>query len=80
MNDHLERLETRVDSLLQKHDTLRRKNEELTHENESLKSELLILRRDLDALRLQQNDRATAVKEKLSLVLNRIEELEGLGL
>ena len=38
------------------------------------------LRRELNDLRLQLNDRSTQVKEKLGTVLNRIEELEGLGL
>ncbi|MBD3403618.1 cell division protein ZapB [candidate division GN15 bacterium] len=80
MSDKLARIEDRVDKLLALVERLKDDNRRLREQNRGLKADMAELQREFDSLRLSQNDQAGAVRAKLSSVLNRIEELESMGL
>ncbi len=80
MSEKLELLERKVSQVLNRVDDLRAENDLLREANVDLKDKLVGLKRDFDALKLEQNDLADRVKTKLVSILSRVEELEKIGL
>jgi hypothetical protein len=78
MAERLELLEQKVDAVLDLLEKLRSENAVLREENVRLEAELGVARRRLESLKLSDADRSIVVKEKLQLVLSRLEEIESL--
>ncbi len=80
MSEKLELLEQKVSQVLSRIEELKADNDLLREANVELKDKLVGLKRDFDALKLEQNDLADRVKTKLISILSRVEELEKIGL
>lgn len=74
--DKLLLLEEKVSRVISRIENLKQANAELRDEKAELEGELASITRKLDKIHVGQNDRASLIKSKLSLVLQRIEELE----
>lgn len=80
MSDVLQLLEDKVGRVLAKLDELKSANVALTSENQQLKAQVQRLEKEFNQFRLERNDQGTMIKSKLVNALNRIEELEKIGL
>jgi regulator of replication initiation timing len=80
MTDKLQLLEEKIGQVLHKLEDLKSQNAGLKRENDGLKGDLSRLESDFAGFKLEQNDRAEQVKYKLTALLDRIEELEKIGL
>jgi peptidoglycan hydrolase CwlO-like protein len=76
MIDKLQKLQDRIEELLNHVDTLRKENNALKAEAKEHGSELAKLKDQLDLLKREQADQSEAVKSKLNTMLSRLEELE----
>jgi regulator of replication initiation timing len=80
MADKLQLLEDKVGQVLTRIEELKTANLSLVSENQHLKAQLGRLEKEFNQFRLEHNDQGTVIKAKLVNVLNRIEELEKIGL
>ena len=78
MAERLDQLEQRVEAVTDLLNRLRSENQSLREQNTTLKAELVAIKQDYDSVRLSQTDQTNAIKERLRLVLVRLQELEGL--
>lgn len=78
MAERLNHLEQRVEAVADLLDRLHSENDSLREQNASLKAELVAIKQDYDSIRLSHTDQDNTIKEKLRLVLVRLQELEGL--
>ena len=78
MAERLEQLEQRVGAVADLLERLRSENQSLREQNATLKAELVAIKQDYDSIRLSHADQSNSIKEKLKLVLVRLQELEGL--
>ena len=78
MAERLDQLEQRVEAVTDLLNRLRSENQSLREQNSSLKSELVAIKQDYESIRLSQTDQTNTIKERLRLVLVRLQELEGL--
>ena len=80
MTQSLAMVEAKVEKVLAQLEGLKCENTVLAAENGELRRELARVRKGLDGVRLRQADQAAALKTKLVAVMERIRELESLGL
>jgi len=80
MADKLRLLEDKIGQVLTKLEELKSTNLSLISENQQLRTMLARLEKEFNQFRLEHNDQGTIIKAKLVNVLNRIEELEKIGL
>ncbi|MBN1210948.1 MAG: cell division protein ZapB [candidate division Zixibacteria bacterium] len=80
MGDKFNLLEQKVDQVLELLDKLKAENRILKEENNRLLAELNQVRDSFEEYKLVHADQSNRVKEKLTLVLNRVEELEQIEL
>jgi len=78
MAERLDQLEQRVEAVTDLLNRLRSENQSLREQNSTLKAELVAIKQDYDSVRLSQTDQTNTIKERLRLVLVRLQELEGL--
>ncbi|MFQ5499150.1 MAG: cell division protein ZapB [Candidatus Zixiibacteriota bacterium] len=78
MGDKLTTLEKRVDQLVDLVSALRQEKQSLLQSNGELKRQIKELKAEHGQLTLGQTDQSAYVKDKLSGVLGRLEQLEGL--
>ncbi len=76
MADKITLLEERLDKLLQFVERLKEENAKHRVKNIELQSELSKLRLEVNKLRVQDNDQAQAIKEKLISIGSYVTELE----
>ena len=79
MQEKLNIISEKVDDLVKLVEELKAENDSLAKENKSLKTQTNRLKRETKAAGLDKVDRKDSVKNKLNLVLNRLEELESLA-
>jgi predicted nuclease with TOPRIM domain len=77
MTDKLDLIGQKVEALASRLSDVEGENARLRQTNSDLSEELARLKKDYQALRVENADRTDAVKTKLSGVLNRLAELEG---
>jgi len=80
MSDALQLLEDKVGRVLARLEELKSANVALVSENQQLKAQVQRLEKELNQFRLERNDQGTLIRSKLVNALNRIEELEKIGL
>lgn len=80
MADKIQLLEDRIGQVLTRLEQYKSANQSLASENQQLRLQLARLEKEFNQFRLEHNDQGTAVRAKLVNVLNRIEELEKIGL
>ena len=80
MGDKFNLLTEKVDKVLELLDRLKAENKSLKEENDRLTTELNHIRDSFEEYRLVHADQSNRVKEKLTSVLSRVEELEQLEL
>ncbi|MBU0984284.1 MAG: cell division protein ZapB [candidate division Zixibacteria bacterium] len=80
MSDGFRALEQRIDRVIEQLTSLQTENARLRNENGELRGELNELKKSLDRVKLTQGDQGELVRSKLVSVLERIEELERIGL
>ena len=80
MADKIQLLEDRIGQVLTRLEQYKSANKSLASENQQLRLQLARLEKEFNQFRLEHNDQGTAVRAKLVNVLNRIEELEKIGL
>lgn len=80
MTDKLQLLEEKVGKVLEKIEALNSENTGLKTDNRKLQSELTGLQQEFRQLQLKMNDRDEGMKTTLARLLNRVEELEKIGL
>ncbi len=78
MGEKFDLLEAKVEEVAVRLEQLKAENAALQQANSTLKSELASLRQQYDRLMLAHSDRSAAMKEKLQLMMSRLEELESL--
>jgi regulator of replication initiation timing len=78
MSDRLDVLEKKIEEALLRLEQLQDENTRLKAENKALKTELARLKKESQKLVLQDKDRAETVKNKLVMVLKRLDQLESL--
>ena len=78
MQGKLVQLAEKVDQVLTLMERLKQKNGALREENDRLKTQLQSIQKECRELKLGYNDRAELVKAKLTAVLGRLDELEGM--
>lgn len=79
MSEKLEQLAQKVDLVLSKLEQVQAENRTLKLDKENLKKELLQLRKEHEAVMVQQNDRSEKVRSRLSVILERLDQLETLS-
>ena len=80
MRQKFEILEEKVERILTYLGDLKQENASVRRENRKLRRELTDLRRSFEKLELSGIDQSDMIKTKLSSVLDRIRELEAIGL
>ena len=80
MGDKFNLLTEKVDKVLELLDRLKAENKTLKEENDRLIAELNRIRDSFEEYRLVHADQSNRVKEKLTSVLSRVEELEQIEL
>ena len=80
MGDKFNLLEEKVDQVLELLDKLKAENKNLKEENTRLLAELTQIRDSFQEYKLVYADQSNRVKEKLTTVLSRVEELEQIEL
>jgi len=80
MGDKFNLLEEKVDQVLELLDKLKAENKNLKEENNRLLTELNQIRDSFEDYKLVHADQSNRVKEKLTTVLSRVEELEQIEL
>ncbi len=78
MEDKLEQLTKKIETVCSLVEMLRKENAELKETNEQQRTELEQLRKQHEELQLKSADQSEAVRSRLSTVLNRLDELEGM--
>jgi cell division protein FtsB len=78
MEEKLKAISEKVDDLITLVEELRAENSNLTTDNRSLKTQVNRLKKETREASLNRVDKKDSVKNKLYLVLNRLEELESL--
>lgn len=79
MSEKLEQLAQKVDLVLSRLEQVQAENRTLKLEKDNLKKELLQLRKEHEAVLVQQNDRSEKVRSRLTVILNRLDQLETLS-
>jgi regulator of replication initiation timing len=79
MSEKLEQLAQKVDLVLSRLEQVQAENRTLKLEKDNLKKELLQLRKEHEALLVQQNDRSEKVRSRLTVILDRLDQLETLS-
>ena len=79
MKEKLNLISEKVDDVVALVEQLRSEIVELSRDNQTLKTQINRLLKESKAAGLDSVDRRDAVKTKLNLVLNRLEELESLA-
>lgn len=79
MNDKLEQLTQKIETVCSLVESLRKENSELKETNERYRTELESLKKDHEELQLKTADQSEAVRSRLSTVLNRLDELESMA-
>lgn len=79
MSEKLQQLAQKVDLVLSRLEQVQAENRTLKFEKDNLKKELLQLRKEHEAVLVQQNDRSEKVRSRLSVILERLDQLETLS-
>ncbi|MBD3333737.1 cell division protein ZapB [candidate division GN15 bacterium] len=79
MNDKLEQLTHKIETVCSLVESLRKENSELKEANERYRTELESLKKEHEELQLKNADQSEAVRSRLSTVLNRLDELESMA-
>jgi len=80
MTQSLAMVEAKVEKVLAQLEGLKNENTALAAENGELRRELARVRKGLDIVKAHQADQSYALKSKLVAVMERVRELESLGL
>ena len=78
MSDKLETLSSKIDEVLGRLEQLKSENASLKDQDSDLKSELVSVRKQYNSVVLEKADQADTFRDKLVLVLNRLNQLESL--
>ena len=78
MSDKLETLSTKIDEVLGRLEQLKLENASLKDQDSNLKSELVSVRKQYNSVLLEKADQADTFRDKLVLVLDRLNQLESL--
>jgi len=78
MKEKINAIELKVEELVGRLEKLSHTNKELASDNSDLKNELSRLKKQLKDSQLGSGDTNEAVKRRLTSVLDRLDELEGL--
>ena len=79
MEDKLEQLTQKIETVCSLVEMLRKENAELKETNEQQRTELEQLKKQHEELQLKSADQSEAVRSRLSTVLNRLDELESMA-
>ena len=78
MSDKLETLSTKIDEVLGRLEQLKLENASLKDQDSDLKSELVSVRKQYNSVVLEKADQADTFRDKLVLVLDRLNQIESL--
>lgn len=76
MLEKLTLLEEKIEALVSRVERLQKENIELKDKNNVLDEQLATIQKEYEQLKVSDNDRSEKVKTKLTLILNRLNELE----
>ena len=78
MSDRLTVLTEKVEEVLRRLEQLKSENASLKNQSRELQMELTSLNREYKSVMLEKNDQSEKLRSKLSLVLERLNQLESL--